>query len=90
MTPETLNNRINELQAELDLLKSAHSIPFEIENAFRERLEGNSIAVSSKGADTEDVSVDEGGISTYSVLNDPDIFLEVMINGTTYYIPAFT
>lgn len=36
--PNDLQNQINTLKAEIELLKSEHTIPFDIENAFRNRL----------------------------------------------------
>ena len=54
------------------------------------------LTLSSKAADSEDAtpiaSVNFGAQSTttMTVLDNPDAFLEVVINNTTYYIPAFT
>ena len=38
MIPQEINNRIDALQAELDLLKAEHTIPFDVEMAFKNRL----------------------------------------------------
>lgn len=91
MTPE-LQNRIDQLQAEIDLLKSEHTIPYEVESAFRERLDinGLSLPLSSKSATSENRTVDEAGASSYSVLKAPDGFLEtVLTDGTVRYIPIY-
>lgn len=93
-----LKNEVDELKKEINKLRSTATIPWDIDQAFRNRLLGNvkDITVSSKGASTEDItavtSVDFVGSSTTtdSVLGDPDAFLQVTISGTVYYIPVFT
>lgn len=92
MDTET-EQRIKKLEREIAQLKSFTTIPFEVEGAFKTRLgiaELARISVSTKGVDTEDVTVNEAGASSYAVMNDPDIFLQLSVSGTTYYIPAFT
>lgn len=98
---QELLQRIETLEAKLKKLESTTTIPLEVDRAFRARLgledlasldyvNGLAIpAVSAKGADTEDVSVNEAGAGTYAVMGDPDGFLEVPIAGTTYYVPYF-
>lgn len=98
MTPEekqlleNLKRKVTSLEEENKKLQSSSTIPFSVDNALRDRfIKGiPNLSVSSKGADTEDQAVDESGSGSYSVMGDPDIFLEVSINGTTYYLPAFT
>ena len=81
-----LKRELRELKAEFDLLKSNDTIPFEIDNAFRDRLSAlTDLVVSAKGADTEDQAVNEGGSSTYDVLGDPDGFLQIDIAGSNYH-----
>jgi len=46
MTPEELLNRIEELEREINLLKSAATIPYENEQALRERLQVSSFVTS--------------------------------------------
>lgn len=92
---EELLNRIEKLESDIKKLTSSSTIPLEVDRAFRSRLNLDTfsttdITVSSKNADSEDVSVDEGGAGTYSVMNDPDGFLELEIEGDTYYLPYFT
>lgn len=93
---EELQRQINELKGEVWLLKSAANIPYNVDQAFRERLGLNNSAIisrlanSSKGATTENQAVNEGGAATYSVLKAPDAFLEVTIGGSVKYIPIFT
>jgi uncharacterized protein YigA (DUF484 family) len=96
---EQLQEQINKLQEEINKLKSTTSIPFEVDNAFRDRFgiaDFAKIVVSSKSATSENVtavtSVDFLGESTLTntVLDNPDIYLQVMLNGTMYYFPAYT
>lgn len=86
-----LKQRIEKLEEELNKLRSSTTIPFEVDRAFRDRFKNIlAISVSAKGASTEDQAVDEGGSATYSVMGDPDGFLQVSIAGTIYYLPYFS
>lgn len=90
MTPEELQ-KLNEVYEFMESLKASTTIPKDVDGAFRKRFENTQgVSVSSKDADSEDKSVDESGSSSYNVLTEPDIFLQVTISGTVYYIPAFT
>lgn len=87
LTPQQQQELWDFMQA----LKSSSTIPYEVDGAFRNRFATSlGLVVSSKGADTEDVTVNESGSSTYTVMDDPDGFLEVNINGTVYYLPYFS
>lgn len=68
-------------------LEFAHRIPKNVQNAFEKRLGGLRLAVSGHSGETK--AVNESGSSSYSVMLPADAFLEVEVNGTTYYIPAF-
>lgn len=84
--------RIELLESKFIALENSTTIPLEIDRSFRDRF-GDivaSLSVSSKGVNTEDQSVNEGGSATYSVMGDPDGFLQITINGTIYYIPYFS
>lgn len=86
-----MNPQIDALQKEFDLLKAASTIPYEVEQAFRTRLASLvNLSSSAKGATSESQTVQEAGASTYGVLKNPDLYLQITVNGTTYYIPAFT
>lgn len=90
MTPQE-KQEFEDMKRFVQALKSSNSIPLEVDRAFRARLSALfGLSVSTKGVDTEDVTVDESGAATYAVMNDPDGFLEVSINGTIYYLPYFT
>ena len=75
-------------------LESSHSIPLNIDQALIGRgytkTSPTPLTVSSKGVDTEDVTVTESGSASYAVMNDPDGFLQVTIAGTIYYLPYFS
>lgn len=86
-----LQNEINELKEWKRQMESSHSIPLNIDQAFRARfLSASNIATSSKGATTENHAVNESGSSSYSVLGIPDGFIQVTISGTIYYIPYYS
>lgn len=89
---QQLKKEIEELQNWKKQLETSHSIPLNVDQAFRARLSNlvNTITVSTKGVDTEDVTVDENGVAIYSVMNDPDGFLQVTVGGAVYYLPYFT
>jgi len=87
MTPEM---RIAQLENELKQLKATATFPFEVEKAIKDRLGGVALVLSGKTAASENVLVNEAGVATHDVMRTPDNFLEIVVNGTTYYIPAFT
>ena len=89
---EQLKKEVSDLKAWKASLERSSSIPLAIDQSFRERLASGItvLSVSTKGADTEDVSVNEGGVAAYAVMNDPDGFLQVSIGNTIYYLPYFT
>lgn len=81
--------KLNELYDFMQKMKNSTTIPFDVAEAIKARNPRTSLIVSSKGVDTEDVTVNEAGTGSYQVMNDPDGFLEIEISGTTYYIPYF-
>jgi hypothetical protein len=88
---EELNKQIEELNRWKNNLQSSSTIPINIDKAFRGRFgELAGITTSSKSSSSENKAVNEEGSSSYNVLLPPDVFLEITINGTKYYIPAYT
>jgi hypothetical protein len=92
-----MNPDYNELKRQLDALlawkaslEASYSIPLNIDQSFRGRFQSTTMGQSTKLASSEDRLVQEGGTQQYNVLTTPDAFLQVIINNTTYYIPAFT
>lgn len=91
MNPDDLIKRIEELEKFKKSLEASTSIPQPVYAAFKDRFSDIvGITVSAKGANSEDVTVDEAGSNTYAVMNDPVGFLQVRINNTIYYIPYFS
>ena len=92
MTPEEMAIRITELEQKLDALNNANSIPFDVDQAFRERLGADRatlVSVASKTTNSENQAVNEGGSATYQVLKGPDGWLSLEIAGTIYVIPHY-
>ena len=90
MTPEE-KQKLNEVYEFMQALKNSTTIPFEVDRAFRDRFRDILLLeVSSKGVDTEDVTIDAGSINVYTAMDDPDGFIQTTLSGTTYYIPYFS
>lgn len=89
---EELKQKIEELEKWKKSMEASHSIPLNIDQAFRARFKdtGSILSASSKSASSENQVVDEGGVATYSVMKTPDAFLQVTISGAVKYIPIFT
>lgn len=98
---QQLQRQVMELQTEIDKLKSSATIPHDVEQALRERLQlrsinstisiVNSFINSTKSNTSENQSVNEAGTNTYTVMKNPDDFLQITLaDGSTYYIPVFT
>lgn len=92
MTPQELQNQINELKQEIANLKSSTTIPYDVEQSFRTRLRIDNyaeLATSLKSATSENQAVNEAGAATYSVLKPPDGFRQFVSGGTVLYIPYY-
>jgi hypothetical protein len=92
MKPEDLLKRIEALEAEIIALKNTTTIPREVDQAFRDRFGLVNYAIlagSLKSASSENQSVDEAGIATYSVLKPPDGFRQFVVGGTPLYFPYY-
>lgn len=90
---EQLKKEIEDLKNKFKAIEASATIPKPVEDAFRERLRLeviSSIMTSSKSSSSEGQSVNEAGASSYSVLKNPDAYLQVNISGTVYYLPVFT
>ena len=91
MTPEQ-EQQLRELTDFKRNMERSSTIPLAIDQAFRERFANiaiDEITSSSKSASSENQSVNEAGVATYSVLNPPDAFLKVTVGTTTYNIPVY-
>lgn len=88
MTPEE-RQKLNEVYDFMKSMEVGARIPFAVGEAINSRISVRQLEISSKDADSEDIIIDEAGASTKNVLNDPDGFLEINIDGTIYYIPYY-
>jgi hypothetical protein len=86
MTPEE-KKQFNDLLAWKKSLERSSTIPLLIDQSFTERFKSN-LGISTHAGETQ--SVDEGGTDNYDVMLPADAFLQVVVNGTTYYVPVFT
>lgn len=80
----TLQERqeLDTLKATVQSLTMANSIPYNVEQAFRDRLKIGSLSIitsSSKSANSENVAVDTSSLLTYNVLGIPDGYVKVKI-----------
>jgi hypothetical protein len=92
MTPEEINQKIEELWTEINKLKAASTIPNNVDNAFRERFKLNSflnLNSSSKTVASVTQTVHESGSASYDVMKVPVGFKQASIGGTTIYIPYY-
>lgn len=93
MNNQELQQKIEELERKIKFLEASATIPKPVEDAFRERLRLENVTAvfpSLKSAISEAQAVNEAGTANYSVLKNPDGFLQLTVNGTLYYIPAWT
>lgn len=89
---EQILNRLAQVEQFIDSLKASNRIPYEVDVALRERLSiGSSrFNISSKGVNSEDITIDEAGTAINDVLNDPDGWIEVVLeNGLTKHVPYY-
>lgn len=84
-----LERQIQELQRKFALLESSTTIPLNISEAFKKRLSFQQVQASTKDKDSEDVVIDEAGVSTKTVLDDPSGFDKATINGEVHYYPYY-
>lgn len=87
-----LQQEMNVLQAKMNLLYSSATIPYDVENAFIDRLDLDNIVSqnSSKTAASETQAVNEGGVATYNVAKPMDGFEQRTVNGQVRYYPYYT
>lgn len=85
-----LEQRVKALEDKFKSLQSSTTIPYDIDGAFRKRFASSiGLVASSKGANSEDVTINEAGSASKDVLGDPVGFLEVMVGGSIRYIPYY-
>ena len=99
MTPEEraqlkqMQEQIKKLTTFMEALQRFDRIPLATERAISRRLDLNAVprvTTGSKGATSENVSVNEAGSGTYSVLGPPDAFYQVTDgDGNVGYVPKY-
>ena len=99
MTPEQLNDfkklkeTVRKQQEFIDNMSRFERIPLPVAQALTRKLGIRNlpqIKASSKGADSEDISVNEAGASSHVVLADPTGFVTLTdLQGNTYEIPYY-
>lgn len=89
MTPQE-RLEFEQMKAELNALKSDATIPWNVEQAFRTRLQiaSSTLTTSAKGNQTESIPVNTAAGTQVQLF--PDGFLQTQINGTTVYIAYYT
>lgn len=88
---EELQKKVDTLEKQIKLLTASSTIPFDVDKAFKTRLQIDSLAkitTSSKSASSEQIAVNSA--TSTPVMLSPDAFLQVTVSGTIYYIPVFT
>lgn len=84
--------RIKRIENRLNMLESASTIPFPVEQAFRERFKLADFAElkgSTESPGDYDQAVDEAGAASYNVASVPDGFREFTVGGSTLLIPYY-
>jgi len=85
---EQLKTQIEELITKFNSLTNDTSIPFNVGEAFKIRVLGES-GPSGVSATAHNKVVNEAGFATYSVMDKPTGFVKITLQGTDYIIPYF-
>jgi hypothetical protein len=88
MTNEELLQRIEALERTIDAMRAGATIPFDIGEAFKDRL-GSSITAGAASGTTYLRAVDEGGAGVYNVAKAMDGSIPFTLNGSIYNIPFY-
>jgi hypothetical protein len=88
---DQLKNRLQVLEDFVRSLEASHSIPLNIDQAFRARFTNPITSQITKAASSENRTVNEGGGASYDVLKAPDGFDQRFdpLTGQTKYYPWF-
>lgn len=89
MSNEELNKRIEELEKFVENMQASFSLPLDVDRALVGRSFVKGLKKSTKAADSEDITINESGSGVKTVLDNPNGYLEVSIDGVMYYIPYF-
>lgn len=88
MSNEELQKRIEELERVIKSMRAGATIPFDIGEAFKDRL-GSQITAGAATGTTYSTPVNEAGSATYSVAKLMDGTIPFTLNGQIYYIPYY-
>ena len=86
MPPQNLEQRVVELERVINDLRASTSIPFDIGEAIKERVDINELLEDST---SKSLTSEQHGAGAAGLKN-PEAWLEIEINGTKYFIPAYT
>lgn len=84
-----LQDQINQLQKQFDKLRSSATLPLDVEDAFRTRIDPVTFYPSTKDAADETQSIDESGSATVTAAKPMDGFEERVVDGVTRYYPYY-
>ena len=84
-----VQEQINELKAELDKLRNSTTIPLEVGEAMRERLQSAKVTTNGTAASTETVSINEAGVAVKTASKPMDGFITVVVNGLSKKVPYY-
>lgn len=87
---QQLKRELEELKAWKKSLETSYTIPLDVYQAFTSRFPSTPLSSSGKSASSENVTIDESGSATHTVMDNPDGFLQVQIGSTIYYLPYFS
>lgn len=89
---EQLKKQVTDLQSQMKLLYSSTTIPLDVAEAFRTRLQEDAriLQVSSKTAASETQTVNESGTDSYPVGKPMNGFVTIVVNGVQYDVAYYT
>ena len=92
MNEETkqLKSRVDELERLFKLLSSSTTIPYDVGEAFKKRLQVVGGDSNATLASTETQAVNEAGAGTYNVAKPMDGFITIVVNGNSRKVPYYT
>ena len=84
--PEELEKRIQELEKVIQDMRVSATIPYDIGEAMADLLGGEELQKDGTG---KSLTSEQHGAGAAGLKN-PEVWLEVTIDGTRYYVPAYT
>lgn len=90
---DELIKKVADLTTQFNLLKNSTTIPFDIDNAFRKRLEVPSAVLNStaSSAHSSGLFIDEAGSATHNIVYADEMtgFITIYIDGNPYLVPYY-